>query len=554
MSSHYLELAVLYRVRILVAAVCSGIVAMLLSLLVLKTSPSYTSTVILNMQPSEEALLFNREFMGRSQFNPATIITQTHIERLLSTPVAERAIETLMAGSEDEIEISTPPSALGQLKLWLWKTWTRLNFGEFRPAPPELQLINEFKEAVSVKTVEGSYILKIEATHEFPSIAADIANVLADTYIKMAGEGFAAESARGAAVLQERIDEGEAELNLLFEARSNLRSEYDIADIGRQASLQMNSIEASQQQLAEEQLERALKQAELEKLRRDVRGNSTQSRGPVQSLEEEIEILDQRIGFRRDRIAEISGELALLSFRETEFANLNTEIEALRARLDALRQQASSFELGVRSQAEQIQLVSPARPALYPSSPKVLINTVAAVIAAALIVYMLALMQDVFGTRIRTNGDLVTAMGDRALPSGSKRMLGGRGVLGFGRLRNRRRMRHFIEAFGQKMSVESGWNSSGILITGFVSQKELIEVRDFIGDVINKSVHRPGSKDEFRVTAIGAIQSVKDWDKHHDGPVIVVLKPNQKFGYELSELKQLGSNPLRHPLFMVWRG
>jgi len=554
MPSHYAELASLYRLRIIICAVIAALIALAFSLFMLKTSPSYSASVTMNMQPAEEALLFNREFMGRSQFNPATIITQTHIERLLSKPVAERAIETLLARNAGNPIPVTEPGLPSRLKGWLWRTWTRLNFGGFVPAPEELQLLNEFRESVDVETVEGSYILIIKASHEFPTVAAQIANVLAETYITIASEESALASENAAFVLREQVETLEAQLAALFDQRTALRSEYDISDLGRQAGLLLTSIESVQGQLSNELLERGLKERELQRLTAELGTGSSRSQGPIQNLEDEIEVLNDRIAFRQSQIAEQSANLSLLSSRETDFANINIEIDAARQSLATVRERLSTFELGARSQAGQVQIIAPATVPLYPSSPKVLVNTIVAFIVGALIVFMTAVVQDIFGARLRTSSDLVAAVGDRALPSGSKQMLGHSGAFFWRRYRNKLKRRSFVEAFGQKMSVDTNWKGAGIAVTGYVDQKKLIEVRNFLGEIVSQSVHRPGNRDAFRVTAIGPLHSVKDWDSLEDLTVVVVCEPDQKFDYDVAGLTSVGTDPVRHPLFMIWRG
>jgi len=226
----------------------------------------------------------------------------------------------------------------------------------------------------------------------------------------------------------------------------------------------------------------------------------------------------------------------------------------VRAELALVRQQLSTFELGVQTQARQIQLVAPASVPLYPSSPKMLINTITAVITAVMLTIMIAVIQDIFGTRVRTSADLTAAVGNRALPTASPSMLSTkRFLLGTRAWRNQARLKRFIEVLGQHMSVESGWTSHGIMVTGYLNEKELIEARNFIGEVVRRSVYRPGTNDKFHVTSIGPIHTVKDWDNVKDGPVIIVCKQDQKFDFDLSGVSELGANPVRKPLFMLWK-
>ena len=127
MLRHLLELLRTSHRMILASAVAAGLVALVLSVVLLNARPLYEASVTVSMEPSEEELRFNRSFMGVSQFNPATIIAQSHIERLLSRPVAERALELLTA---DLGQIpARPPSLLSALSTRVWQVWNTLNYG-----------------------------------------------------------------------------------------------------------------------------------------------------------------------------------------------------------------------------------------------------------------------------------------------------------------------------------------------------------------------------------------------------------------------------------------
>jgi len=260
MIQHYKDLIQLFWLRILVGAVVAGTLAAALSLLLLQTSPAYKASVTFNMQPSEEALSFNRQFLGVSQFNPATIITETHIERLLSRPIADRTLDKFLA---DQGPTTGPiePSLFSRFKLFLWKSWTRLNYGEYRPVPERDQMRNDLLESLDVEPVAGSYILKLTASYKFPSVAADIANTHAQSYIEAASEEFQAQLDSRAGVLQDRIDSEEAALADLLSRREQLRAEFDIANLSRESEILMSSLQGLREDLEDDELQRRLRRS-----------------------------------------------------------------------------------------------------------------------------------------------------------------------------------------------------------------------------------------------------------------------------------------------------
>ena len=113
-------------------------------------------------------------------------------------------------------------------------------------------------------------------------------------------------------------------------------------------------------------------------------------------------------------------------------------------------------------------------------------------------------------------------------------------------------VRRFMVAFGQKMSAEAGWKRRNLLVTGFLEPKELIEVRNFLGRVVQNSVYLGNSEDPFRVTSIGPIHSISDWDNLPDGQVIVVMHPLKQNAADLDGLTRFGEKKPREPLFVLW--
>ncbi|WP_121630441.1 GumC family protein [Tropicibacter alexandrii] len=539
MIGHYRELLSLYRWRILIGMLVAGLAAFALSTLILQKSPSYKATVVMNMQPSEEALSFNREFLGRSQFNPATIIAQTHVERLLSPPIAQATLDKL-AAETGEVAAPAAPSAVSRFRLWLWKTWTRLNYGEYRPVSDERNALNALIESLEIDVVEGSYILRLTVTQEDPNLAAQIANVHSESYIDIASTEFQSETSRAADLVRERIAQREADLQDLFDQRDALRSQYDISDLRRQSELLMLTLRETELQLNDNRMQRRIQEAKLDEL---VGQSGSRDRGPARNIAEELDSLEQQITFRTEQIAELSERLSALSSREAAFDNLASDLEAVQVDLTSLREQLLTFELGEEVRANQVQIVSPASVPVYPSSPKVFVNTVMATIAGGLFVFLIAVLQDIFGARIRTTNDLVNVAGERALPHADSVLTkGGRA----------RKMKRFTEVFGQRMSVDKAWSSGQILVTGYVDQDELMKVRNFLGEVAKRSVAWGFNDQPLRITAAGPIYAIKDWDDLPDGAVVVVMRPNEQDDVDVSTLLSVGREHPRRPLFMLW--
>ncbi len=548
MIGHYRELLLLYRWRVVLGMLTAWILAWTLGSVQLARNPSYEATVVMNMQPSESALLFNREFLGRSQFNPATIIAQTHVERLLSRPIARETLRRLRADGLSDDQGLTPASV--GLGARARRLWARLNYGEFRTVPPEIDAENRLIDSLDVDVVEGSYILRLTVTREDPAEAAAIALTHAQSYIDLASREYQSETSRAANLIRDRIAEREGELQALYDRRDALRAEYDVANLQRQSELLMLSLREAERARADTLMERRIQLRRLEDLKAL---GGTSGRGTARDIEEQIALLDEQAAFRADHIAEMSRQLSVFSTREAAFDNIESDVRAVQENLQNLRRQLLSFELGEQVQADQVQIVSGPDVPVYPSSPKVLQTAIVATIAGGLLVFLVAVLQDIFGARIRTTNDLQAVAGERALPHADRILSGSaRGRIGLRRLGRTRRFKRFIEVFGQRMSVGAAWSSGQILVTGYMEQDDLVEVRDFLGEVVKRSVAWGYNERPLRITAIGPIYAIQDWDNLPDGAVVVVMHPDEQDDVDVSTLLSVGLDHPRKPLFMLW--
>lgn len=551
MFSHYRDLIRLYWFRILMGTVIASVMAFGLSSFLLLKNPIYKSLVTMNMQPSDEALAFNRQFMGVSQFNPATIITQTHIERLLSRPVAERTLEILLAESGSPPQ--TEPSFFDEIKLKLWQTWTRINYGKYVELAEQDQWLNALQESIDLEFVEGSYILRLEAASEYPDLAARIANAYAQAYVEITTLETQNEASKASGTLQIRIDELDANLADLFARREAMREDLQISDIRRQNDILLATLQQKRAALNEEKLELQLLESKAKKLEVSLAGADARSSNPYNRLQLEIAEAKERIDFRDTEIFELKANVNDLARKENSFSNLSTEIAAAQLDLTELRERNLSLQLGAEFRGNQIRIVEPAKAAVYPAFPKVFVNTVVAAIVGGALVLVSAVMQDLFGSRVRTHNDLTQSSIGVILPNGSKRTARAiRRNLGKPARRWSRRTRRFIEAFGQRMGSDGAWSSNTILVTGFVTEKQLQNVEKLFQNAADLLVSRKADQKRFTARSVGPIYTVEDWDALPDGPVVIALKRDDKNMDDLNAIGTLGKVKARKPMFMIW--
>lgn len=189
---HYSELLRYYRKWII--AMFFGLVggAAAISTLLLAVAPIYTATAKVNLLPTDSELAFSRTFVQNSSVNPANLLSQTHIEYILSREIAQDTIDRM-------VETLGPPPAQGSgggglkadlrrgfqwLKNGLRRSYNMLNSGKHVPIDPYTDTVLTLQDSITAEMIEGTYILEIAVSWSDPTVAAAAANMLAETYVE----------------------------------------------------------------------------------------------------------------------------------------------------------------------------------------------------------------------------------------------------------------------------------------------------------------------------------------------------------------------------------
>lgn len=197
LTSHYLDLLRYYRKTVLVMFVCivGGVAAF--SALFLYVIPLYTATAKISILPTQTELAYSQNFVRSSSTNPANLMTQTHIENLISREVARLTIDRLTGGPEKVAEAAAlseqqPVKGFSDrfkrgfrvFRNTIRRVYNTLNSGKHVSLDPYTDLVISLQEAIEIEMVEGSYILEVAVSWDSPEVAAKAANVLADVYVE----------------------------------------------------------------------------------------------------------------------------------------------------------------------------------------------------------------------------------------------------------------------------------------------------------------------------------------------------------------------------------
>ncbi|OED49880.1 hypothetical protein [Leisingera sp. S232] len=524
MLNHYIELLSLFRRKILKTALFSAGAALVLSLLLLKEMPIYESSVTMNMQPSQEDLRFNSAFLGVSQFNPATIIAQSHIERLLSRPVAGRAIDILVSQNDGNMP-SDPPSVIGKLRKAVFRWLRILNSGYFVDLPEREQYISDLISASNIEIVEGSYILQASVSYTDPVIAAAAANALAQAYIEAAQEELSRDAARVDDALKAVQEDEEAKLALLLEERWSLEKQLGVSSLAAERSYRQDNRSAARHALEEANVVLLERESQLEALvaaiaREGDAGISRQLRQDLVKIRGALASARVRQAQRQDNLDAAEQALQDLGQAQEAFVAVDQRIADTRTELADLQERRIQTELARNAQLSQVRIISAAEPAVYPKFPMVMFNTVVGFIVGSLVMLVPIFASDVLGTRLRTSEDVRAIFGARSLPRLTPALLSAaKSVVKRDRAATPA-LRAFAEQVGHRLAVEGSgrWPTDTLYVTTQGASANANDLQLVMQAVVKILGRKNAQGEPLPVTALLPVSQISDWSalsRHH---------------------------------------
>lgn len=541
MFNHYTDLLRHYRKTLVLGALVAGILTLTLSLVAQKIMPIYEATVTLNMQPSEEELRFNSGFMGVSQFNPATIIVQTHIERLLSQQVANRALDILIEESGGVLTVE-PPTAFDKFKAEFRRWYNILNYGYFVVPPQRDAFVTDLINATEVEYVEGSYILLVAVSHDNPALAARAANALAQAYVDQTRAEFQTEAAQVDAALKQAVATREANLAKLQDERQGLARGMGVWNIQSERTIMLDTRAQARAALQDAQVELALLGTRESSLKTAILSQSDADvvRQLRQSLAEIIAsraALEERLKLRENAVLEADESLRSLEAAEETLDAIDLRISAVDSDLEKLRDRQVSTSLAREAQLSQIRTVNAARPPTYPKFPKVLLNTIVGTILGGVLIFLPILAMDVLGDRVRTSEDLRQSFGARMLPTVTPRLVRDSRRFNARGGRPSPRLFRYAQIAGRRLlpHADPSWLSGALFVTSFDAFDDVSGLREVIDAVLQIIVQVEENQAKPEAVALLPISQNRNWGKLQGHLIIVGLRPGTVDRTELAD-------------------
>jgi len=529
MLDHYRELLRHFWKTIVIGALVAGGLTLALSMLLLRAAPIYEASVTLNMQPSTEELRFNSSFLGVSQFNPATIIAQTHIERLLSRKVAGRAIDILTEEAGGTLQIE-PPTAFRRFKAAVWRWYNILNFGYCQPQPVRETYFSDLLGATKVETVEGSYILLVSVSHSDPALAARAANALAQAYVDQTRDEFRTDAAQVDETLQNVIAAREKDLARYAAEYQNTASNFGITNLDQERSIMLDTRAAARAALQNAEVELALLDTTIASLEASItRASDAETVRQLRQTLAETQASragnEARLEFRSQRVSDADQALRELKTAGEALAQIEQRITETEADLTELQNRQVAAGVAREAQLSQIRTIDSASVPVYPKFPKVLINTIVATILGSILVLVPIVAMDVLGDRARTSEDLRRTLGTRVLPPVTRRLLRqARRYLDGGKPGTA--LQRYAHAVGRRFVSDSPhrWPSKALLVTAFGTQADVTALHDLFKAVLKIAAPTAADGGVPEAVELPPIARIADWSVYKDRQVVVGLR------------------------------
>ncbi len=549
---HYLQLLRRHR-RLLVGIVAATTLGgMLLNGLLLAVRPVYTAVSSVVMLPTEAQLVFTQAWQGGSQEVKVQSQTETQIEYLKSRPVAEAAL--------DKVRGARPPAedgrgsgvagALGEVTGFLSRLYRTLNSGKYVEPSRRDRAVRQLMAGTEIAALAGSYILKIKVNLRDPQLAADFANGLAEAYVERVAEQLEGTAAQLDAFLGRLAADRERVLAEIFEREHQLEQELGIFSLEMEQQFLLNARETERSRQSQAKVEEAELRAELEALESE--RQRTQRSSVLAKLSEQLaegearwQAIQQGDARRGSILGDLRSALDRLKEKEKPLKELARKRQILEADIEALGDQMLTINLTRASARSRVRVIEPAVTPVYPSSPKVVDNTVVAFAAGVLLALMALVAIDTFSDAVETAADLERLTGRRCLGSLSRprmvemlRTQEDSASLSAG---SRSRAAELVS----RLALSGSFDAPVIQVTGFLEPSDLADATAFLAATVAghgspASPHGAGEAAEtpgaMPVEGLQPVSAQFRWQAAADrSPALVCVLPAGRIAHSVVE-------------------
>ena len=216
-------------------------------------APQYLASTTIYMKPEAAKILLEKgktQNLTQVSTTGAQYISQTYKLLFESRFLRERVVKIL---NLDKPKESTGfrkkiKGVLKPIKTWLTKVIYYVLYGVYNPDPFE-KAVKRLKKKVKVKQELKTYLFTITAKDKYPQVAADIANTIANEFVKYSSSINSSEAKGYREFLEQRIKILDGELKQAQKNLEDFKDKYGIADLNEETKLDLKTLSSFQETL-----------------------------------------------------------------------------------------------------------------------------------------------------------------------------------------------------------------------------------------------------------------------------------------------------------------
>jgi capsular exopolysaccharide synthesis family protein len=452
----YWEILLRYRwtaLAFFVIAVASTLFATLVS------EPVYKATTLIEIKAENQKVVAFQDVVQVAQIERE--FYQTQYDVLRSRSLARRVIERLRLADDPVFNPpATRPGLLAATTAWLGALMTRApQAGQAGDgAMAEHRLIDRFLDAIDVTPRRNSYLAEVSFHSPDPTLAAAIANALAEEYVGLALDRRLHAVQKGRAFIERQLGVTKAALERSEEELQAFARANEILTVDTKQNIEYRKLgdlnealtEAQHERMAKESLHRQVASrasgrlseitnnpviaeltsalARLEGERAHLGETFTAEFPKVRRLEAQLAALRKKIEAERRALAatlradfEAAGKQETLlaaalqeqkkivndlNQRSIDYKILKREVDTNRTIYNSLLRRLKEVEVTAGIEASNIQVIDPAEVPLGPDRPRPLLNLALAVLVGAFGGVGLAFFRERLDNSIKTPEDV----------------------------------------------------------------------------------------------------------------------------------------------------
>jgi len=300
--------------------------------------PHYLASTTIYMKPEAAKILLEKgkaQNLTQVSTTGAQYISQTYKLLFENRFLRERVVKIL---NLDKPKESTGfrkkiKGVLKPIKTWLEKVIYYVLYGVYNPDPFE-KAVKRLKKKVKVKQELKTYLFTITAKDKYPQVAADIANTIANEFVKYSSNINSNETRSYREFLEQRIKILGIELDQAEKNLKEFKVQYRIADLKEETKLGLSSLSSFQKSL--DQINAEIR--EMKTVQEEITTNKYSGRKEGDTIrsstEKENSLLDQ---LRKD-LAKSEIELSSLEEKYTDsnrkFVELKVEVATTKEKIN----------------------------------------------------------------------------------------------------------------------------------------------------------------------------------------------------------------------------